>query len=206
MTDRPRPQQALASDLADLLFDLRPACAAPWLRAFWSVLSAQWPHIEALRLDKFMLLVRRVFNAQLRWAKKSAYQGSQVQDVLLALRETCFDVDEENKTALGIRLHVLDIWVDELETAGVLPAPEEGSDQPALDPHALAFVQSLGEMVEALRRCPPPALRERAKETYGDERLPWVEKKQESDEEAEAEAAGQVDDDDDDEGWAGLAD
>ncbi|ETS06804.1 nucleolar protein NOP52 variant [Trichoderma reesei RUT C-30] len=180
MTDRPRPQQALASDLANLVHDLQDACVETWLAAFWSVLGTQWPHIEALRLDKFLLLVRRVFAAQVRVVKQRGYKGGDdvVEGVKRVLAGWCFDKEDEQRVALGLRLHVLDVWVDELEREGAL-----GDD----DEDARAFVEFVGGLVEGLKRCPVKSVRQRAGESHDDERLPWVEKKEGEEDEDEDE-------------------
>ncbi|UNI23862.1 hypothetical protein JDV02_009655 [Purpureocillium takamizusanense] len=233
MTDRPRPQQALAADLAALvLTSLRdPRCAAPWLRGFWAVLSAQWPRVDALRMDKFLLLVRRVFAAQLRWVRERGYcdaaaaeddddektkeedykEGRDpVEDVLRVLEQCAFDVDEESRTALGLRLHVLDLWVDELEREGCL-APltttTSSAGEQQQDARGAAFVARVGDMVERLRRSPVKSVRARAQESYLDARLPWgtADADEGDDDENMADAA--VDDDDDSEdGWGGIQD
>ncbi|KAF7545591.1 hypothetical protein G7046_g9528 [Stylonectria norvegica] len=88
------------------------------------------------------------------------------------------------KNPVGIRLHVLDLWIDELESAGVLE-----------DPAAEAFVRRLGDMVEELKRCPVKMERSRAEQSYADQRLPWNESKNEDD-----------DGDEEDEGWGGIED
>lgn len=194
MTDRPRPQQALAADLAALLLDLPPGCAAPWLRGFWAVLSAQWPRVDALRMDKFLLLVRRVFAATARWARRGAYAGAEVDAVLAVLREACFDVGEARAVALGLRLHVLDLWTDELEREGVLAAVDDDAE---VDAARAAFLRAVGDMVEALRRSPVKSVRERAAEGYEDERLPWATKPSDDEDTAE---------DGEDEGWGGIED
>lgn len=189
MTDRPRPQQALASDLANLVFDLRAPCVVPFLRGFWAVLSKQWPHIDALRMDKFLLLVRRVFSAQVRWVRERKWKGKEVAGLLEVFKADCFDAEDENKVALGLRLHVLDLWVDELEQEKALE-DDENSDR-------LAFVKSIGEIVEVLRRSPVKAVRQRANDSYDDERLPWGTKGSDDDDE---------DMDGDDDGWGGIED
>lgn len=182
MTDRPKPQQALAADLAALVAALRAPCVAPWLRGFWHVLGAQWTSIEALRLDKFLLLVRRVFAAMLQQVGDEAV-------VLDVCREYVFDGEGGRsglgELPLGLRLHVLDLWVDELERAGVL-----GDDK------RQGFVKAMGEMVEKLRRNGIKVVRERAKESYEDERLPWAAKAESMDE----------DEDEDEDGWGGIDD
>ena len=178
MTDRPLPQQRLASDLASLA-DVLPAGAArqcspsvlaTWFAAFWEVLGERWPHVDALRMDKFLLLVRRVFAAQLR----HAVRDGAVADVLA---EWPFELEGDlRKVPLGLRLHALDMWIDELEREGLLGA--EGEEEE--DVEASALVRKVGDMVQALRYSPIKAVRERARESDDDDRLPWVQKKEET--------------------------
>ncbi|KAH0494567.1 hypothetical protein TgHK011_001184 [Trichoderma gracile] len=198
MTDRPRPQQALASDLANLVHDLQDSCVETWFAAFWSVLGTQWPHIEALRLDKFLLLVRRLFAAQVRVVKQRGYKGDVVEGVKRVLKGWCFDKEDEQRVALGLRLHVLDVWVDELEREGALgDAVQEG------DEDARGFVEFVGELVEGLKRCPVKSVRQRAGDSHEDERLPWVEKKDDDGEGGEEDDDEEMGGEDDGE-WGGI--
>ena len=186
MTDRPAPQQRLAADLA-LLADSLPRqehTLPVWYAAFWSVLGQQWLQIDKLRLDKFLLLIRRVFAAQLRHAR----EGN--EGALAGLKEWPFEEEGDlRRVPLGLRLHVLDIWVDELERQGCLG--EETGDA--------EFVGKIGKMVEALRYSHVKQVRERARESYEDERLPWGTKAEDDEEMNDG-------NDDDDDGWGGIAD
>jgi ribosomal RNA-processing protein 1 len=170
MTDRPLPQQRLASDLASLVDVLpRPRVIPVWFAAFWEVLSERWPHVDALRMDKFLLLVRRVFAAQLRHAAKN----TGVADVLA---EWPFELEGDlRKVPLGLRLHALDMWIDELEREGLL-----GGEDREEDADTSRLVRQVGDMVQALRYSPIKAVRERARESDDDDRLPWVQKKEET--------------------------
>lgn len=189
MTDRPLPQQALAADLANLLFTLRPSCAVPWLSAFWAVMGMEWTDIDVLRMEKFLLLVRRVFAAQIRFARERAYAGPEVDSLKEnVLRIWPFENDGDLKRVpVGVRLHVLDIWVDELEREGALE-----------DPTAEGFVKDVGEMVAAMKTCTIKPVRARASENYEDERLPWGTKAEPAEE-----IQGGVEDED---GWGGFKD
>ncbi|KAK2608612.1 hypothetical protein QQS21_002838 [Conoideocrella luteorostrata] len=206
MTDRPRPQQALASELAALLFELPKSSVAAFLQAFWQVLSKQWPGIDALRMDKFLLLVRRVFAAHVRYARERRWTGKEVRSILDILGRECFDVQDEQGVALGLRLHVLDLWVDEMERE---KAVGDSVVDGAADVSRGQFVTAMGELVEQLRRSPVKSVRGRAQESYADERLPWGTK--DEDDEDEPVNPGQdgdndKDDDDDDDGWGGIED
>jgi ribosomal RNA-processing protein 1 len=191
MTDRPRPQQALATDLASLIFDLQRPCVAPFCAGFWSVLSKQWSSIDALRMDKFLLLVRRVFGAHVRYERESRWRGG----LLEVLETKCFDVREEEGVALGLRLHVLDLWVDEMEKEKAL-----GDDE---DEERLEWVRRVGGFVDALKASPVKAVRTRARDSHDDERLPWATARE--DEEQSGEDGGE-EGEDEDEGWGGIRD
>jgi ribosomal RNA-processing protein 1 len=183
MTDRPIPQQRLATDLANLLFTLKPACAIPWLRAFWVVVGAQWTGIDVYRLEKFLLLVRRVFASHVRLARERGWKDGDVEAIVGVLEEFPFEKEGDlRKSPVGIRLHALDIWVDELEREEALGQPE-----------AEKFVKSLGDVVIALKRCPVKPVRARAAESYEDERLPWV----------QAASGDEMEEDDE---WGGIDD
>ena len=191
MTDRPLPQQALANELAHLLFTLRPSSAISWLQGFWSVMSMQWTDIDVLRMEKFLLLVRRVFAAQLRWVKERKYKGSEVEALETnVLKEWCFAEDGDlRRVHVGIRLHILDLWVDELERGGLLE-----------DEAAQNFVKRMGEMVDRLKSCVVKPVRARANESYVDERLPWGTKAIDGD------VVSDEDREDDNESWGGIDD
>ncbi|KAG6253101.1 hypothetical protein E4U24_008460 [Claviceps purpurea] len=198
MTDRPRPQQALATELASLSFSLPPSSQAPFLIAFWQILSKQWTHIDALRMDKFLLLVRRVFAAHVRCARESRWTGSQVDKLLGILEHECFDAQERGDVALGLRLHVLDLWVDEMEREHALgdKAGDLGSEMQASRGD---FVRRMGDVVETLRRSPVRSVRARAEESFADPRLPWAVSQGEEGDEEEAE-------NDEEDGWGGIED
>ncbi|CAK7230426.1 hypothetical protein SCUCBS95973_007569 [Sporothrix curviconia] len=79
MADRAPAQQRLCDELAGLPAAVRlsdPAVDA-WLRAFWATMAREWTTgIDVLRMEKFMLLVRRVLNAQLAWMAGDSGSGS----------------------------------------------------------------------------------------------------------------------------------
>ncbi|KAG8417390.1 hypothetical protein J3458_004899 [Metarhizium acridum] len=198
MTDRPRPQQALAADLANLVLDVPAACAVPFASGFWGVLSRQWASIDALRMDKFLLLVRRAFAAQVRFARGRGWAGEQVEQMLDVWRRLAFDADDEDGVSLGLRLHVLDLWVDELEREKALGAAGDGDDDDDDDAAAREeWVRRVGDMVDALRASPVKSVRNRASESYADERLPWGTRESGD----EKEQGGEEDED-----WGGFED
>ncbi|RYP46591.1 hypothetical protein DL768_007213 [Monosporascus sp. mg162] len=209
MCDRPVPQQNLCAELASLQSSLPPSpsgedeqVVAQWLAAFWQTMAREWTGIDVLRLEKFLLLVRRVFGASVAWARDAGAgakgEKERRQDALLRLfaewpLETSGDL---SKMPVGLRLHVLDIWVDEVERAGFLGSEEGGGDESDSEDD-LAFLRRMRELVRVQVKSPSKPVRARAKESLADERLPWNKPREDED------AAESGDDED---GWGGFKD
>lgn len=223
MCDRPLPQQQLCTDLAELIWVL-PAEAVPrWLRAFWATMAREWTTgIDVLRMEKFLLLVRRMLGLSLVWmqvrednkkkktttanSKKRAasgksktasagaaatvrYDAQRVEVVVTLLADWPFRPDEESrreeeeddlmpkKVPVGLKLHALDIWVDEAEKAGLLL---EGEDETKKEKDTLLgkeVLQRINDLVDTLNsQTLSKAVRIRSKESLADDRLPWNEK------------------------------
>ncbi|KAI8956294.1 nucleolar protein,Nop52-domain-containing protein [Xylaria longipes] len=188
MCDRPIPQQNLCAELAGLIDVLPDEAVGPWLAAFWETVGREWTNIDVYRLEKFMLLVRRVLGVGLSWVcsalpeaataeekgqesketKKKNQKGRDRIDILLENLANWPLETEDNlsRVPVGLRLHVLDIWVDEVEKLGLLDAKKTGEA-------GRQFLDRLGLLVEAQTRSTCKPVRVRAKETLADDRLPW---------------------------------
>ncbi|KAI0447125.1 nucleolar protein,Nop52-domain-containing protein [Xylaria telfairii] len=187
MCDRPIPQQNLCAELAGLIDVLPDDAVGPWLAAFWETVGREWTSIDVLRLEKFMLLVRRVLGVSLAWVcsalpetrgegdgeeavetKTQNRKGRDRIDILLENLASWPLETEDNlsRVPVGLRLHVLDIWVDEAEKLGLLDAKKTGDV-------GRQFLDRLGLLVEAQTRSTCKPVRVRAKETLVDDRLPW---------------------------------
>ncbi|KAM9875065.1 nucleolar protein,Nop52 [Verticillium dahliae] len=214
MCDKPVPQQNLANDMADLYASLpgaKPTDASKpdsndnvtiWFTAAYEVLAPQWTEIDVLRMEKFLRLVRRMFAAQLRWVGDKQWATERQDKTIALLKQWHFESEGDvGRVPPGLRLHALDIWVDEMERVGLFEG--EGEEAEA----KLAFAHRLrAELIEPLTSCPIKSVRTSARAELEDERLPWNEGKMDGDA-AGAEAVGEEggDDDDDDE-WDGFRD
>ncbi|KUJ07995.1 uncharacterized protein LY89DRAFT_541919, partial [Mollisia scopiformis] len=162
MSDRPKPQAALAQELANLLTIL-PSLPEKieFLRAFWKTMQREWTNIDVLRMEKFLLLVRRFLAATFVAAKegKMEWEEERVGMLVRTLEEVPCEV-EDVKVPNGLRFHVIDIYVDELERVGAL---EEGSEAP--------IEILLGPLKALAKGSPTKAVRNKAKEALADERL-----------------------------------
>ncbi|KAH6646297.1 nucleolar protein,Nop52-domain-containing protein [Truncatella angustata] len=193
MQDRPIPQQNLCADLAGLLDALPDEAVIPWLVGFWDVMSREWTGIDVLRMEKFLLLVRRVLGKSLLWVREGkGKKGEKRKDDLLAMfvdwpLETTGDL---RRVPVGLRLHVLDIWVDEAEKAGLI-----GDEATEKD---VVFLTDFKEILDEMIKNTVEPVKPKAKESRLDERLPWNQETEgESDEEEDDEmtdAGGEQDD------------
>lgn len=199
--------------------------------------------IDVLRMEKFLLLVRRTLASSLVWmqlreparktarTRKRAADGSvastivrfddkKVEQMLGLLADWPFRPDEESRkedeedalmpktVPVGLKLHALDIWVDEAEKARILEdshrseAEDRGKDEEKRQPKARSgaeVLQRLTDLVETLHSTTlSPAVRKRSEESLLDERLPRN-RQQDNHEEAGGEQGGGDDDE-----WAGL--
>ncbi|KAH7403461.1 hypothetical protein BKA64DRAFT_598547 [Cadophora sp. MPI-SDFR-AT-0126] len=182
MSDRPRTQQALANSLADLVSVLPSPSVIPFLRAFWQTMQREWTNIDVLRMEKFLLLVRRYLGATFKLLKEGGWDEALVQSHVELLLEVPCNVTEV-RVPNGMRFHVIDIYVDELERVGLLEEQESE--------------EILGRVLDPLRALqkgsPTKPVRVKAKEALEDERLPGNEK-------VEEEAPKE------DDGWGGFDD
>ncbi|KAH8593379.1 hypothetical protein B0O99DRAFT_463393, partial [Bisporella sp. PMI_857] len=160
MSDRPLTQQALANSLADLVSILPTENTIPFLRAYWQTMQREWTNIDYLRMEKFLLLMRRYLGATFAVLKKGKWNEKDINEHLALLEEFPCNV-EDIKIQNGMRFHVIDIWIDELERVGALQ--EKGASIP------------LELLLQPLRKLakdsPIKPVRKKAKEALEDERL-----------------------------------
>lgn len=87
MSDRPRAQQRLAVDLADLLTPMEEKNFVPFLEAFWITMAREWNGIDVLRMDKFLFLVRTYLAGSFRYLHARKWKGGVVGEVVDVLKE-----------------------------------------------------------------------------------------------------------------------
>jgi ribosomal RNA-processing protein 1 len=160
MSDRPKTQQALANSLAELVSILPPASTIPFLRAYWQTMQREWTNIDVLRMEKFLLLTRRYLGATFEVMKKSNWDEELIQEHIDLLAEVPCNIDDV-RVPNGMRFHIIDIYVDELERAGALEEESEVSLEKILVP-----------LRRLAKESPTKPVRVKAKEALEDERLP----------------------------------
>ncbi|KAM0723239.1 hypothetical protein Q7P37_001439 [Cladosporium fusiforme] len=157
MSDKPRNQQQLARDLAALLHVLTTRQNfLTFVDGFWKTMSREWSGIDALRMDKFLYLVRCYVQEGFQYLRKARWEEELVEEYLGVLEATPFEA-RDVRIPNGLRYHVMDLYVDELDKA---------------DEDSVAPVEKL---VAPLRRMgkesPNKAARKRVAEALDDKRL-----------------------------------
>jgi len=159
MSDKPRTQQELARQLAGLVEVLPDDAFLGFMEAFWETMKREWMGIDVLRMDKFLYLVRQYLRAGWEyWARRSWERKELLVSYLDLLAKIPLS-PKDMKVPDGMRYHVIDIYVDELEKAD---EKKEGKMP----------VELLLRPLQAIsRESATKKVRERAKEALNDERL-----------------------------------
>lgn len=110
-------------------------------------------------MDKYYYLVRQVLHVSLRYFARKNYNDTEALEALIAsMVETPLNA-RDAKVPNGLRYHVLDIYVDELEKVD----DENEADLPA---------ESLLAPIAVLsKECPTKSIRRQAKEVLADPRV-----------------------------------
>ena len=189
--DKPAPQRRLALDLAALV----PLLSTPtnflgFMRAFWQTISREYTGIDSLRMDKFLFMIRSYVNAGFGYCAKGNWKDEKTtKEYLELLREIPLN-PRDPKVPNGLKYHVIDVYVDELEKVGDEKAPYEVLMQPLVELGQKAVLKSVRKKVdEALDD-------DRVKEWLGIE----------EDDEELSEAEEEIDDDDEDDEFGGFDD
>lgn len=193
--DKPRYQQALARDLASLctVFSTT-ANTLLFIRTFWQTMAREWTGIEALRMDKFLYLCRQYISTGFSLCAKNSWSDSEFRTEYLDILAEIPLAPREPKVPNGLRYHILDIYVDELDKVDA-----ERSAPLDLIEEALGPLRKLG------KESPTKSVRERVAEALDDERVgDWKgENPKDVVEDEDEEANGQEENDDEDNGEFG---
>jgi ribosomal RNA-processing protein 1 len=123
-------------------------------------MAREWTNIDVLRMEKFLLLVRRYVGALFALIEESKWERDTMGELLGVLGEVPLEAGDA-KLPNGLRYHVIDVYVDELERAGGLK--DGGKGVP------------LEQLLEPLRKLgkesPTKDVRRKCREALEDERL-----------------------------------
>ena len=91
--------------------------------AFWETMAREWSGIDVHRMNKILLLIRLVLRSIFMICMPSAKEKNERSSSMSDTKEQSLILERwplsprERKGPDGLRYHVLDIWVEELEKA-----------------------------------------------------------------------------------------
>ncbi|WPG99736.1 Hypothetical protein R9X50_00255500 [Acrodontium crateriforme] len=195
MSDKPRNQQRLARDLAELLDAVTSrANFLGFLEAFWTTMAREWQVIDSLRMDKYLYLVRCYVNKGFEHVGRKDWGDEEFLEQYLEVMKSVPFNARDGKIPNGLRYHVIDIYVDELDKVDTKRnVPLEKVIKP---------LKQLG--IDT----PTKAVRSRVNEALEDERLSdWQKVDKDEDESEDKEGSAQANESEgDDEEFGGFDD
>ncbi|KAF3993453.1 hypothetical protein FT663_00476 [Candidozyma haemuli var. vulneris] len=112
--DKPIPQQGLAGNIGKLYSEVIPEeNLKDFHEAFWLVISKEWPTIDKWRIDKYLMLIRRVIRHQLFRLEASEWQEEQLDNFLSVLH--ALPLSDDPKMPKALSYHIVDLFLDEIE-------------------------------------------------------------------------------------------
>ncbi|NWT41064.1 RRP1B protein, partial [Chroicocephalus maculipennis] len=125
MQDKPLLQEELADNISQLIHVIQNTEARHlFIQTFWQTMNREWNGIDNLRLDKYYMLMRRILRQSFEVLKRNEWDESLIELFLPLLMKEVMDPDSNAPT--GIKLHFIDIYLDELAKVG---AKELTADQ-----------------------------------------------------------------------------
>ncbi|XP_060661812.1 ribosomal RNA processing protein 1 homolog [Drosophila nasuta] len=116
MSDKPLVQEELAEQLAQMVdsFGGNTACSLAYFSAFMRTMCQEWFGIDQWRMDKFLMLVRRMVRYMLRLLKKSKWSPELIQTFNATMQQS---VLAEQPKSRGLTMHYMDVFFEELAKA-----------------------------------------------------------------------------------------
>ncbi|KAH8099324.1 Nop52-domain-containing protein [Cristinia sonorae] len=123
MSDKPLVQQALATDLAQILLSIPSAQASlAFLKGFWESIVREWSGIDRLRLDKYYLLIRRFVNASFRLLARETWDEALINQYNTILTAQGGPLcPDDIRIPSGLTYHLADVYIEELNKASANP-------------------------------------------------------------------------------------
>lgn len=112
--DKPIPQQDLAGNLGKLFSEVVSAGQLEkFHQAFWAVILKEWHSIDKWRMDKYLMLVRRVLRHLLFRLAAEDWSEEKIDLFLSVLNE--YPLGDDVRFPQSLTYHVCDILLDEIE-------------------------------------------------------------------------------------------
>ncbi|XP_017047928.1 ribosomal RNA processing protein 1 homolog [Drosophila ficusphila] len=116
MSDKPLVQEELAEQLAQMIdsFDGNTACSLAYFSAFMRIMCQEFFGIDQWRMDKFLMLTRRMVRYILRLLKQQQWSADLIAAFNTSMQQS---VLSEQPKSRGMTMHYLDIFFEELAKA-----------------------------------------------------------------------------------------
>ncbi|KAG5673854.1 hypothetical protein PVAND_003865 [Polypedilum vanderplanki] len=112
MSDKPLVQEELAEELGSLIHCFpNIKIGIQFFQNFLETMCLEWFGIDQWRIDKFMMLVRRVTRQMLFALKNSDWDDEALKQFGIALNKTVFQM---NKCPKGLIFHICDLYIEEI--------------------------------------------------------------------------------------------
>ncbi|GMT26117.1 hypothetical protein PFISCL1PPCAC_17414, partial [Pristionchus fissidentatus] len=117
MQDKMINQEELADNITSLLtiFETEDESAL-YVKCFLAALNKEWQCIDRWRMDKFLMLIRRLIRTAFLHLASLGWKKSVTEKYWKAFRETVMSNDRAFRDAL--KFHFASIFLDELDNAG----------------------------------------------------------------------------------------
>eukprot|EP00897_Mesotaenium_endlicherianum_P001123 jgi/Mesen1/11010/ME000098S10409 len=120
-SDKAPVQADLATSLAGIVEALAPANGVLFFRVFLLTMRREWAGIDRLRMDKFYVLVRKFVASAFSTLAKHKFDDSLIQQFMKCFKDGTL-MSSDNHAAMGINLHLADIYLQELQRCPSVPA------------------------------------------------------------------------------------
>ncbi|KAF9171215.1 hypothetical protein BGX21_009637 [Mortierella sp. AD011] len=114
MSDKPIVQQQLSEILSSLVIRVPREGVMVFIATFWETMCAEWHGIDRLRLDKFYFLLRRFLSYSFRMLKENEWDLETIEEFSNVMINGPLNATN-TKVPDGIRFHLIEIYLEELE-------------------------------------------------------------------------------------------
>ncbi|KAJ2476898.1 hypothetical protein EV174_004783 [Coemansia sp. RSA 2320] len=157
LSDKPLVQQELSWELANLTLVCKGGNNVSFVRAFWETVCREWFDIDKHRIDKYLLLVRRMVFFTFRSMQQGGWDHQLVEKYLNVYLDYAAHPTDA-RVPNSSRTHLADVYVDELVrlVAALLKDEEEPQAEIAKIPVATLlepFMRFIG--TTSIKHLPP---------------------------------------------------
>lgn len=112
--DKPIPQQEFAGNIGKLFSEVvQEPKLKEFHQAFWLIMSKEWPTIDKWRIDKYLMLIRRVIRHQLFRLEALKWKKEVLEDFVSVLQD--YPLSDDPKMPKALSYHICDLFLDEIE-------------------------------------------------------------------------------------------